>query len=325
MIVLTGANGFIGSHLAEKLYAMGEELILIDKFCSTHNYIENLWGAYLLNFDEMASFLEENKSRVKYFIHLGANSNTDQNNLSDSINTNISSSQYIWNYCSEQKIPLIYASSAATYGNGSGSFSDRLDSDQLKKIKQTSLYSWTKMYFDLFSIESSKKGYSPSFWAGLKFFNVYGVNEFHKGSQSSVLHTFTDQIIRENKICLFKSHKEGVEDGKQIRDFVSVNYCTDFIINMMNAPQDAHDNGLYNVGTGKGKTFLDFVSDFTKSLNIDPKIEFVDTPLKLQKHYQYYTQADTDKSKKIYDYNSFDYHQDLSDISTRIFNYYKQT
>ena len=147
MIVLTGANGFIGSHLAEKLHAMGEELILIDKFCSTHNYIENLWGAYLLNFDEMASFLEENKSRVKYFIHLGANSNTDQNNLSDSINTNISSSQYVWNYCSEQKIPLIYASSAATYGDGSGSFSDRLDSDQLKKIKQTSLYSMDKDVF----------------------------------------------------------------------------------------------------------------------------------------------------------------------------------
>ena len=304
---------------------MGEELILVDKFNSAHNYIENLWGAYLLNIDDTESFLEKNKSRVKYFIHLGANSNTDQNNLSDSINTNISASQYIWDYCCEHEIPLIYASSAATYGNGSESFSDRLDLDQLKKIKQTSLYAWTKMYFDLFAIESSEKEYEPPFWAGLKFFNVYGVNEFHKGSQSSVLHTFTDQIIKNNKICLFKSHREGVEDGKQIRDFVSVNYCIDFIVNMIKAPQNLNNSGLYNVGTGKGKTFLDFVSDFTKSINIDPKIEFVDTPLKLQKHYQYYTQADTEKSKKILNYDSFNYHQDLSEVSTKIFNYYRQS
>ena len=104
-----------------------------------------------------------------------------------------------------------------------------------------------------------------------------------------------------------------------------MNYCIDFIVNMIKAPQNLNNSGLYNVGTGKGKTFLDFVSDFTKSINIDPKIEFVDTPLKLQKHYQYYTQADTEKSKKILNYDSFNYHQDLSEVSTKIFNYYRQS
>jgi len=313
MIVVSGGAGFIGSTLVNSL--VDEEIIIIDTFSNNlqHEYLIPRDGNIrLVNLNNCSEILDLYKNKIKYFYHLGANSSTDQCNLEETINLNIYWSQYFWNFCTVNVIPFIYASSAATYGDGSKGFSDEMDINELSKIKLRGLYGWSKMFFDSFAINQSTKGICPPKWHGLKFFNVYGENEKHKGSQSSVIHPFLKQISEHKKVYLFKSYKEGVMDGEQQRDFVSVNYCIEFIKNLSKLDCE---NGIYNVGTGKPKTFLEFSKDIIDSTGAEADIEFIEMPESLKQHYQYFTSSENIKSIEIHaNISKFDYRKDLDNI-----------
>tara|TARA_B100000768_G_scaffold57530_1_gene55810 strand:+ start:381 stop:1358 length:978 start_codon:yes stop_codon:yes gene_type:complete len=313
MIVITGGAGFIGSTLANSL--KDQELIIIDTFTNNlqkDNLLFNDGNIRLVNLADSKEILDLYKHKIKYFYHFGANSSTDQSIIEETINLNIFWSQYYWDFCSLNAIPFMYASSAATYGDGSYGFSDQTSLKELKEVKLNGLYGWSKMFFDFFAFNQSAKGRCPPKWYGLKFFNVYGENEKHKGSQSSVIHSFLKQISEQKKVYLFKSYKEGVLDGEQERDFVSANYCIEFIKNLSKLDCE---NGIYNVGTGNSKTFLEFTKDIIDSTGVEVDIEFIEMPESLKQHYQYFTRSENIKSKKIHaNISQFDYKKDLDNI-----------
>lgn len=312
MIVITGGAGFIGSTLAQKL--IDRELIIFDTFNDSkqRSYLSKIPSVRLVNIKDCKSVLNYFKNDIKYFYHLGANSSTDQVVLSEAIDLNIFWSQYFWDFCTRNKIPFMYASSAATYGDGSRGFSDKMTIDELKKIKISNVYAWSKMYFDLFVLNQEKKRNTPPIWHGLKFFNVYGVNEYHKKAQSSVVHTFLLQLKKTGKIKLFKSLNNDYLDGEQKRDFVSVNFCIEFMINIQKLN---FKNGILNVGTGKPKTFITFAEDIMDAFKKKGKIQFINMPKNLQNHYQYFTKSENLKTRKIHEsILDFNYSKDLEII-----------
>jgi ADP-L-glycero-D-manno-heptose 6-epimerase len=312
MIVITGGSGFIGSTLANTL--VDEEILIVDTFSNNfqHQLLNNSGNVRLINLSNCKEVLQFYKNNIKYFYHLGANSSTDQSNLSETVNLNIFWSQYFWDFCVNNEIPFVYASSAATYGDGSNGFSDTMTIDQLKNIKINGLYGWSKMYFDIFALNQASKKFAPPKWYGLKFFNVYGANEIHKGTQSSVIHPFLKQLIEYKKVYLFKSYVKNIQNGEQKRDFVSVNFCIEFIEKLLNLNSD---NGIYNVGTGSPKTFIEFSKDIMNAAGIDGLIEYIDMPEKLKSHYQYFTKSENKKSSKIHKaMNKFHYKKDLNSI-----------
>ena len=318
MIVITGGAGFIGSTLAKTL--VDKELIIIDIFndVKQRNYLSKIPGARLVNLKDCKSILGYFKNDIEYFYHFGANSSTDQVILSEAVDLNIFWSQYFWDFCTSNKIPFMYASSAATYGDGSKGFSDKMTINELKDIKISNIYGWSKMYFDLFALSQEKVRNTPPVWHGLKFFNVYGANEKHKNSQSSVVHPFLKQLDDTGKIKLFKSLNKDYLDGEQKRDFVSVNFCIEFIRNIQKLN---FKNGLLNVGTGQPKTFIDFAKDIMKAFKKKGKIQFISMPKILQSHYQYFTRSENLKTKKIHDLmTGFDFNKDLQIIIKDIQN-----
>ena len=322
MIVITGGAGFIGSTLAKKFN--GKDLILIDKFLDIkqRKYISQASGARLVRLQECKEILNIYKNDISCFYHLGANSSTDQKIFSETVELNIHWSQYFWDFCSNHKIPFIYASSAATYGDGSKGFSDQMSLEKLEKIKISSLYGWSKMYFDIFALKQKEIGNSPPIWYGLKFFNVYGVNEIHKENQSSVVHPFLKQLKSNGKIELFKSYNKNYSDGNQQRDFVSVNYCIRFIETITSSKMS---NGLYNVGTGEPKTFIEFAKDIMKASRKEGIIKYIEMPESLKNHYQYFTKSENLKSKEIHKkINNFDYEEDLNFIVKKIYNLFSE-
>jgi ADP-L-glycero-D-manno-heptose 6-epimerase len=318
MIVITGGAGFIGSTLAKELSS--EELIILDRFSDNIQklYLDEIPNARLVNLSDSKDILEQFRHKITFFYHFGANTSTDQNVLNQSINLNIYWSQYFWDYCTKNNIPFVFASSAATYGDGSKGFSDEMNFDQLKQIKLNNFYGWSKMYFDLFVLNQEKIKKTPPIWFGLKFFNVYGVNEFHKKNQCSVLHSFLKQLYTNGKIELFKSLNKKYLDGEQKRDFVSVNFCVEFIKILK---KKKIKSGLLNVGTGKPKTFISFANEI---MNVNKKkgyIDYIDMPKNLQNHYQYFTKSENNKTKKIHQsLQDFNYMKDLLNISKKILN-----
>ena len=310
MIVITGGAGFIGSTLAKSL-SKNEEILIIDTFkdIEQKRYLSEVPGSRLVSLKDCKSLLNYFKNNIKYFYHLGANSSTDQTLLSEAVDTNIFWSQYYWEFCTSNKIPFMYASSAATYGDGSKGFSDKMTVDELKDIKINNIYGWSKMYFDIFALKQERIGNAPPIWHGLKFFNVYGVNEYHKNNQSSVVHTFLKELKFDGKIKLFKSYNKKFLDGEQQRDFVSVNFCIEF---MKNIQKINLQNGLLNVGTGKPKTFISFANDIMNAFEKKGKIEFKDMPNILKSHYQYFTKSENLKTIKIHKLmTDFNYNEDL--------------
>ena len=318
MIVITGGAGFIGSTLAKTL--LDQELIIIDTFKDIDQkvYLTEIPGARLVNLKDCKSVLNYFKNDIKYFYHLGANSSTEQAILSESVNTNIFWSQFYWDFCSNNKIPFMYASSAATYGDGSKGFSDKMTVNELKDIKIRNIYGWSKMYFDIFALNQERIGKTPPIWHGLKFFNVYGVNEYHKKKQSSVVHPFLKQLKLNGKIKLFKSLHKNYLDGEQQRDFVSVNFCIEFIKNIQKL---SLKSGLLNVGTGQPKTFISFANDIMDAFSKKGKIQFINIPQNLQSHYQYYTKSENSKTREIHKLMAdFNYSEDLQLIVKSILN-----
>lgn len=290
VIAITGAAGFIGSYLTGLLNRAGyERLILVDDFSQAEK-LKNLAGKkYMqqIHRDDFAAWLKEQPGSVQYIFHLGARTDTTEMDYSIHKKLNLDYSKVIWNICTEQHIPLVYASSAATYGNGEHGYTD--SHDIVKDLQPLNPYGRSKNEFDIWVLEQQS---TPPFWAGVKFFNVYGPNEYHKGRMASVIFHAYKQIKEKGSVKLFRSHNPDYKDGEQIRDFIYVKDVADICYWLM---QNRPANGLYNVGTGKARTFNDLVTAIFHTLNKPVQIEYIDTPIDIRDKYQYYTEADMHK------------------------------
>ncbi|PKP51291.1 MAG: ADP-glyceromanno-heptose 6-epimerase [Bacteroidetes bacterium HGW-Bacteroidetes-1] len=290
MIVITGAAGFIGSVTARFLNKAGySNLVLVDAFNISEkkpNY-EKLNYDLLIERDNFITWLNFNHKKVDWIIHLGARTDTTEFDTSVFDKLNLNYSKQIWDSCSKNEIPLIYASSAATYGMGEFGYED--NHDLVAKLKPLNPYGESKNNFDKWVLEQKT---TPPFWAGLKFFNVYGPNEYHKSRMASVVFHAFNQIREKGYVSLFKSHNPDYEDGKQLRDFVYVKDVAEVISFLM---QHKPANGLYNLGTGHARSFLDLASSTFDAMNLDAEIHFIDTPEDIRDKYQYFTEAKMDK------------------------------
>ncbi|MBK6666805.1 MAG: ADP-glyceromanno-heptose 6-epimerase [Saprospiraceae bacterium] len=295
MIILTGVSGFIGSCMLTALNESGYErdVVVVDDFYKVYKD-KNTDGKSVrewMHRDIFLDWFEKTSQRVDFVIHLGARTDTTliDTQVFDELNVNYS--KRIWNVCALRQIPLIYASSAATYGNGDLGFSD--DHDTIEKLQPLNPYGDSKHQFDLWALKQEQK---PPFWIGCKFFNVYGPNEYHKARMASVVfHTFR-QIKNTGKMQLFKSHKAGFADGFQSRDFIYVKDVLNMILYFMQNQQC--ESGIYNFGTGLARTFLDLATGTFAAMDLSPEISFIDTPEDIRETYQYFTEADMSKLKK---------------------------
>jgi ADP-L-glycero-D-manno-heptose 6-epimerase len=292
-IIVTGSAGFIGSCLVQELHERGyENIIGVDDFSkkeklrntSTKHYLEKISRT------EFFSWMDTNNRNIQFIIHIGARTDTTETNWELLDELNLIYSQQIWDNCAVYKIPFIYASSAATYGAGEHGYSDR--HDVVEKLKPLNLYGVSKNEFDKWVLTQENE---PPFWAGLKFFNVYGPNEYHKKRMASVIFHAFNQVVNEGKVQLFRSHRPDFRDGEQSRDFIYVKDVLDVIIFLMKTQSYS---GIYNLGTGQARSFLDLVKATFKAMNKEENIEFIDTPLDIRDKYQYFTEANMEKLKK---------------------------
>ena len=294
MIVVTGAAGFIGSALVGELLRQGwQDIVAVDDF-SRPDKAPNLEGKTLsatVDRKEFHDWLDANQQLVQFIFHLGARTDTTEFDTAIFDELNLHYSQEVWKRCVKYGIPLVYASSAATYGAGEHGYDD--DHDLIAKLKPLNPYGESKNDFDQWALAQAEK---PYFWAGLKFFNVYGPNEYHKGRMASVvLHAFR-QIRDTGGMKLFRSHRPDYKDGEQLRDFVYVKDVCDVCLFLM---EHRKHSGIYNLGSGKARTFLDLARAVFAALGKDEKIEFIDTPADIRDKYQYYTEANMAKLKGI--------------------------
>ncbi|MEO1625066.1 MAG: ADP-glyceromanno-heptose 6-epimerase [Bacteroidota bacterium] len=294
MIVITGALGFVGSCLVRFLNDKGHlrDLVVVDDFYKDYKEV-NLKDKFILEWvhrDIFISWFERVAPQVDFVYHLGARTDTTESDPEIFQRLNLTYSKDIWRICTAHQIPLVYASSAATYGNGEWGYRD--SHKEVAKFKPLNVYGQSKQDFDLWALEQEE---CPPFWAGLKFFNVYGPNELHKKRMASVIFHAFRQIQETGKMKLFRSHREGIADGHQSRDFI---YVKDVVNVCYWLSQARPESGLYNVGTGKARTFLALVEATFAALGKDSQIEFIDTPKDIRDNYQYFTEADMSKLKK---------------------------
>ena len=293
MIVVTGAAGFIGSCLVSKLNAEKYyDLVLVDDF-SQEEKINNLKEKKFskkVDRKEFNNWLKENHTLTQFVFHIGARTDTTEFNQAIFDELNLSYTQEVWKTCTEFGIPLVYASSAATYGLGEQGYDDSISPEKLSPLNP---YGHSKNDFDKWALKQEKQ---PYFWAGLKFFNVYGPNEYHKKRMASVIFHAFNQIQQNGKVKLFRSHNPNYPNGGQLRDFVYVKDLVEICFFLM---QNRKNSGIYNLGTGKARTFIDLATATFHALNLPPTIEFIDTPIDIRDKYQYFTEAKMDKLKAI--------------------------
>jgi ADP-L-glycero-D-manno-heptose 6-epimerase len=307
--VVTGAAGFIGSCLAGYLNAKGyNNLILVDDF-SRSDKTPNLEGKNFHIKVERESFfdwLKNNQPAIDFVFHIGARTDTTEFDYAVHQHLNVDYSQKIWRYCTENNIPLVYASSAATYGSGELGYND--DHELPFKLQPLNPYGISKNEFDKWALQQTA---CPPFWAGLKFFNVYGPNEYHKGRMASVIWHSFNQIKKDGQVKLFKSHRPGFKDGQQLRDFVYVKDVLNVCCWLMeNKPL----SGIYNLGTGKARAFEDLVKATFAGLNKPANISFIDMPEDIRDKYQYFTEANMQKlSDAGYDHSFYSLEEGVDD------------
>jgi ADP-L-glycero-D-manno-heptose 6-epimerase len=289
-IVVTGAAGFIGSYLIGELNRIGHDnIVAVDLFDNPEKN-KNLIGKHISHRIERTTFpewLTVNAAHISCVYHIGARTDTTEFNYRILEQLNVTYSKQLWNICAQHDIPLVYASSAATYGLGEIGYKD--DESLIGQLKPLNPYGDSKNNFDKWAIEQPEK---PPFWYGLKFFNVYGPNEYHKGRMASVIFHAWQQITKTGSMKLFRSHNPQYKDGEQMRDFIYVKDVVNICRFLMdNRPQ----SGLYNVGTGKARTFLDLTKATFAAMNVPENIVFIDTPEDIRDKYQYFTEADMTK------------------------------
>lgn len=294
MILLTGGAGFIGSNIAADLNEAGRTDIVIADALGVDAKWRNIAKRRFADIvfpDEIEAFLA-GRPKITAVIHMGAISSTTATDGDEVVRSNFRLSTRLWDWCTQSRTPMIYASSAATYGDGTAGFVDD-DSDQaLDRLRPMNLYGWSKHAFDRWALERSRIGHNPPQWAGLKFFNVYGPNETHKGDMQSLVAKNTPAIADGKTIRMFKSHKEGFADGEQLRDFVYVKDCAAVILWLLANPGVS---GLFNLGTGKARSFRDLMLAVGDAAGKPVAFDYVDMPLSIRSQYQYFTQADMSK------------------------------
>jgi ADP-L-glycero-D-manno-heptose 6-epimerase len=295
VIVVTGAAGFIGSCLVEFLNEKGfDNLILVDDFSRADKKpnLENKRFLAKIEREEFFDWLHQRKPAIDFFFHIGARTDTTEFNYSVHQHLNVEYSQKVWDYCTVQNVPLVYASSAATYGAGEFGYDD--DHDLSQKLKPLNPYGVSKNEFDKWVLHHGSKNHPP-FWAGLKFFNVYGPNEYHKGRMASVIFHAYNQVKNSGVVRLFKSHRPDFKDGQQLRDFV---YVKDVIKICFWLMENQPSSGIYNLGTGKARSFEDLAKATYSGMDLKPQIQYIDMPLDIREKYQYFTEANMRKLKE---------------------------
>lgn len=290
MIVLTGAAGFIGSVMASALNCHERnDLILVDDFSKTEKdkNLEDKEFNQKIDRNDFIAWFEEHYNLVEFVIHIGARTDTAEFDMAIFDKLNLNYTKDIWNLCSLHQIPMIYASSAATYGSGELGYKD--DHGIVDQLQPLNAYGISKNEFDKWALKQDKQ---PPFWAGLKFFNVYGPNEYHKSRMASVIFHTYHQIKEKGDMKLFRSHRPDFKDGEQLRDFVYVRDLAKVILFLMDKQPES---GLYNLGTGTARSFNDLAKNTFTSLDLEPKISYRDTPEDIRDKYQYFTEADITK------------------------------
>lgn len=297
MIIVTGGAGFIGSALIWKLNEQGiSDILVADRFGTGPKW-KNLTKRatkYLLHKNDLFPWLDAEglRTHIDAVFHLGASSSTVETDVDYLVANNVNYSVRLWNFCTEYSIPFIYASSASTYGAGDRGFSDA--DTAVPNLRPLNPYGFSKQKFDQWAVREER---TPPFWAGLKFFNVYGPQEYHKGSQASVVPQFVPQAQKTGSIRLFKSYKTGYADGEQLRDFVYVKDIVEVIWHLF-ANRTRAASGIYNVGSGRARTWNDLAKAVFNAIGMAPRIEYIEMPESLRSHYQYFTEAPLDRLRE---------------------------
>jgi ADP-L-glycero-D-manno-heptose 6-epimerase len=297
--MVTGAAGFIGSYMVGYLNRKGyNKIVIVDDFSEDEkklNYINKIILSTVER-DGLFDWLEQRTVDIDFVFHLGARTDTTEFDYSIHNRLNVEYSKQIWKHCTLNNIPLIYASSAATYGDGEFGYKD--DHALIERLKPLNPYGVSKNEFDKWALKQTAH---PPFWAGLKFFNVFGPNEYHKGRMASVVFHAFNQVRQTGQVKLFRSHKPEYKDGQQLRDFIYVEDVARIMYWMMDliSGKKHLPSGIYNVGTGLARTFNDLVLAIFKSLQLKPKIEYIDTPEDIRDKYQYFTEADVNKLRTV--------------------------
>ena len=296
MILITGGGGFIGSNLINFLSKIHDiKLVSVDQNNKKNNhYFEDLEIIKIIP-EDLQFFLKKFKKEIKVIIHLGAITSTTENNVQRIIENNLSLSINLWKWCQINKKRFIYASSAATFGDGKSGFDDVDSIDYLSKLIPLNLYGWSKHTFDKFVLKKNAEGNKPLQWVGLKFFNVYGPNESHKGQMRSIVLKIFEKLKKNQKIFLFKSHNIHFKDGEQLRDFIYVKDVIKIINWFIISPKV---NGIFNVGTANPRTFKDLASNVFLNCNQRENVKYIPTPETIRKQYQYFTKAKINKLRK---------------------------
>ena len=292
MLLVTGGAGFIGSNVVASLNEAGRTDIALNDILGSDGKWRNLAKRQIADFvppADLTRWLDGRK--LEAVVHLGANSSTTATNGDAVMETNFRLSLRLFDWSAATRTPFIYASSAATFGAGDAGFSDAYTLDALKKLRPMNLYGWSKHMFDLAVIErAARKEPVPPQWAGLKFFIVFGANEYHKGEMMSLVAKRFDDAKAGKTVRLFKSHRSGIADGEQKRDFIYVEDAVAVVRWLLATPQVS---GIFNVGTGKARSFRDLIAALFAALNRPPAIEYIDMPAEIRGSYQYFTQAET--------------------------------
>lgn len=294
MLLVTGGAGFIGSNVVAALNEAGRSDVAVCDLLGIDGKWRNLAKRQLVDIVPPAELLAWLKDRkLDAVIHLGAISETTATDGDLVIETNFRLSMRLLDWCTANAVPFVYASSAATYGDGAAGFDDDASLPALKKLRPMNLYGWSKQLFDLAVAERAARGNKlPPQWAGLKFFNVFGPNEYHKGSMMSVLARRFDDVRAGRTVQLFKSHRAGIADGDQRRDFIYVDDVVRVIMWLVATPSVS---GLFNVGTGRARSFKDLILAAYAALGSEPNIEYIDMPEAIRGSYQYFTQSKVDR------------------------------
>ncbi|PHQ69407.1 MAG: ADP-glyceromanno-heptose 6-epimerase [Sneathiella sp.] len=294
-ILVTGGAGFIGSNIVAELSEQGKSVVVCDWLEDGEKW-QNLAKHVVSDFidpDDLEFWLQDKGNCIEAIVHMGAISATTETNGDLILHRNFRPTLMLWNWATETQTPFIYASSAATYGDGSGGFDDNEQEAALKNLHPLNLYGWSKHAFDKrLARELTYGAMTPPQWAGLKFFNVYGPNEYHKGAMKSVIAQCYPKVAAGEGVTLFKSHNPDYEDGGQLRDFVYVKDCVDVVLWLLDNPQVS---GLFNLGTGKARSFKDLATAVFTATGQPEKISYIDTPIEIRDKYQYFTEANMQK------------------------------
>ena len=293
MYVITGGAGFIGSVVAAALEQPEgpPQTVIVDHFGKTSKWrnVAKRNPVEFLRPDQLLDFLDDHAEDITAVIHIGANPDTTERDVDHLLENNVCYTMSLFNWCADHQKRFIFASSAATYGDGAHGFDDRQDMGYLNKLRPLNPYGWSKSLVDKQIVQAARQ---PPGWVSLKFFNVYGPNEYHKGRGGSVIQHAYNQIIQDGTVRLFKSHRSDYEDGGQMRDFVYVKDVARIILWLL---QNHDVSGIYNIGTGEARSFNDLAKTVFKAMKKKPKIEYIDTPQDIRNKYQYFTEAKMDK------------------------------